>query len=258
MILPLRVFGRLSPKRMSLGLAIGPISLATQLRSSLGDLLRLVAGRARALEHDEGADRLARGVVGPADDGRLGHQLGVGDQRRLDLHRAHAVADDVEHVVDAAGDREVAGLRVADRAVAGEVVLPLKSSRVVALLEALGVAPDRADHRRPRLLDDQDAALCRSARRCPVSSTIAAVDAGERQRARARHQRRRARQRRDHVAAGLGLPEGVDDRAAAAADVLVVPLPRGRIDRLADRAEDAQARQVVALRVHRRRCLRPP
>ena len=35
MILPLRVLGRLSPKRMSLGLAIGPISLATQLRSSL-------------------------------------------------------------------------------------------------------------------------------------------------------------------------------------------------------------------------------
>ena len=35
MILPERVFGRLSPKRMSFGLAIGPISLATQLRSSL-------------------------------------------------------------------------------------------------------------------------------------------------------------------------------------------------------------------------------
>jgi hypothetical protein len=32
----------------------------------------------------------------------------------------------------------------------------------------------------------------------------------------------------------LGLPEGVDDRAAPAADVLVVPLPGGRIDRLAD------------------------
>jgi hypothetical protein len=39
MILPLRVLGRLSPKRMSLGLAIGPISLATQLRSSLAIFL---------------------------------------------------------------------------------------------------------------------------------------------------------------------------------------------------------------------------
>ena len=34
MILPLRVLGRFSPKRMSLGLAMGPISLATQSRSS--------------------------------------------------------------------------------------------------------------------------------------------------------------------------------------------------------------------------------
>ncbi len=33
MILPERVFGRLSPKRMSFGLAIGPISLPTQSRS---------------------------------------------------------------------------------------------------------------------------------------------------------------------------------------------------------------------------------
>src|SRR5436190_19869363 len=35
MILPERVFGRLSPKRMSFGLAIAPISLPTQSRSSL-------------------------------------------------------------------------------------------------------------------------------------------------------------------------------------------------------------------------------
>jgi hypothetical protein len=33
-------------------------------------------------------------------------------------------------------------------------------------------------------------------------------------------------------------------------DFSVVPLPGGRIDRLADRAEDAQARQVEALRMH--------
>ena len=39
---------------------------------------------------------------------------------------------------------------------------------------------------------------------------------------------------------------------------LVVPHPRFRIDRLADRAEDAQARQVVVLRVHRRRRPRRP
>ena len=65
--------------------------------------------------------------------------------------------------------------------------------------------------------------------------------------------RRDAGQRRDHDHARLGLPPRVDDRAAAAADVLVVPDPRLRVDRLADRAEQSQRREVVLLRV-----LRPP
>ena len=51
------------------------------------------------------------------------------------------------------------------------------------------------------------------------------------------------------IAAGLGLPPGVDDRAAAAADVLVVPEPGARVDRLADRAQQAQRGEVVLLRV---------
>ena len=64
----------------------------------------------------------------------------------------------------------------------------------------------------------------------------------------------RAGQRRDQDAAGLGLPPGVDDRAAAVADHAVIPLPGFRIDRLADRAEQPQrgARGLL----HRRR--RPP
>ena len=51
---------------------------------------------------------------------------------------------------------------------------------------------------------------------------------------------RGAGQRRDQDAAGLGLPPGVDDRAAAVADDAVVPEPGFGIDRLADRAEQAQ------------------
>ena len=42
-------------------------------------------------------------------------------------------------------------------------------------------------------------------------------------------------------AAGLGLPPGVDDRAAVLADHVVVPFPGFRIDRLADGAEQFQA-----------------
>jgi hypothetical protein len=47
------------------------------------------------------------------------------------------------------------------------------------------------------------------------------------------------------VAAGFGLPVGVDDRAAALADVLVVPDPRFGVDGLADGAEELQAGHVV-------------
>ena len=59
---------------------------------------------------------------------------------------------------------------------------------------------------------------------------------------RARLEIRRAGQRRDQDAARFGLPPGVDDRAAVVADHAVVPLPGFRIDRLADRAEQAQRR----------------
>ena len=54
----------------------------------------------------------------------------------------------------------------------------------------------------------------------------------------------RAGQRGQHDRAGLGLPPGVDDRAALLADVLVVPDPRFGVDRLADGAEQAQAREI--------------
>ena len=50
---------------------------------------------------------------------------------------------------------------------------------------------------------------------------------------------------RHHDAAGLGLPPGIDDRAALAADLAVVPHPRFGIDPFADRAQQPQARQVV-------------
>ena len=49
------------------------------------------------------------------------------------------------------------------------------------------------------------------------------------------------------MAARLGLPPRVDDRAALAADVAVVPHPRLGVDRLAHRAQHPQRRQVVAV-----------
>ena len=67
------------------------------------------------------------------------------------------------------------------------------------------------------------------------------LHAEERQRGRAGLEVDGAGQRRDQDAAGLGLPPGVDDRAAVVADDAVVPEPGLGIDRLADRAQQAQA-----------------
>ena len=74
----------------------------------------------------------------------------------------------------------------------------------------------------------------------PSPSTSAGLHAEEGQRRRAGLLVDGAGQRRDHDAAGLRLPPGVDDRAAAVADDAVIPLPGFRIDRLADRAEEPQ------------------
>src|SRR6185503_11692233 len=130
---------------------------------------------------------------------------------------------------------------------AGEIQLPLEVVGPVGLLVALGIAPDRAQHRWPRALDHENAALA-AADGVPGLVDDVGEDAGQRERRRAGLGRRRARQRRNEMAAGLGLPPRVDDRAAAAADGLVVPHPRLGIDRLADRAEDAQRLEFVFLR----------
>ena len=116
MILPLRVFGSASAKRIWSGLANLPISFsmcAESLAFSLG------VGLLPLLERDEGDERAALEIVGLADRGGLGDGR-VAHERALDLGGADAVAGDVEHVVDAPDDPEVAVL-VAPRAVAREV-----------------------------------------------------------------------------------------------------------------------------------------
>src|SRR3546814_7909305 len=51
------------------------------------------------------------------------------------------------------------------------------------------------------------------------------------------------------MASGFGLPPGVDDRATTIAHIVVIPDPGFGIDRLANRTQQAQAGQVVALRM---------
>src|SRR6185295_16258690 len=128
-------------------------------------------------------------------------------------HRREAVAADLEDVVHAAQQPEIA-LLVALGAVAGEV--PLAELRPVGLLVALGIAVDAAQHPGPGRLDHQQPRVDRLA----LLVHDVGVDAGEGDAGGAGLGLRDAGQRRDQDVAGLGLPPGVDDRTAAAADHL--------------------------------------
>src|SRR5262249_21782377 len=96
-------------------------------------------------------------VIGPADRRSLGDGR-VRDERALDLGGTDAMTGDVQDVVDAAHDPVVAVL-VAPRAVAGEVAA--RDIAEVLLPEALVVAPPRAEHRGPGLLQPQHPAVPR-------------------------------------------------------------------------------------------------
>ena len=160
----------------------------------------------------------------------------------------------IEHVVNAASDAEVATVKAAHRAVAGQVQPATHFCREITLLKALRIVPDGADHGGPRAFDHQQAAGA-------IGHVFAGLiddgghDAGQGQRATARHQRRGTRQRGDHVATGFGLPKGVNDRAALASHMPVVPHPGLGIDRLANRAQDAQGVQPGAGWMHFFICL---
>src|SRR3546814_19975488 len=63
------------------------------------------------------------------------------------------------------------------------------------------------------------------------------IDPEERPDRAAGFERVRARQRGDHVPAGLGLPPGIDDRAAPLPNHIVIPAPRLGVDLFAHRAQ---------------------
>src|SRR3984957_7568301 len=189
----------------------------------------LAQGFARLLarhQGDIGIDALALDVVRIADHSGF-RDFRMRDQRGFDFRGAHAVAGNVDHVVDAAGDPVIAVL-VAAAAVAGEILARIGLE--ISVDEALVVAIDSAHLARPGIGDAQIAggrALLHLAFRIDDLRH----DAEERQCRRAGLERDGAGQRRDQNAAGLGLPPGIDDRAAAVADHAVIPFPGFRIDR---------------------------
>ena len=159
----------------------------------------------------------------------------------FDLGRGDPVARHVHHVVHPAEEPEIA-IHVALRAVAREVH-PGKAAPV-RLPVALRIAVDATQHRGPRPLEDE-VPTTTERDRFTVGVDHVRRDPRERERGRARFGRRHPGQRRDHDLAGLGLPPGIDDRRATAADVLAVPQPRLRVDRLTHRPEHTQRREVV-------------
>ncbi len=109
------------------------------------------AGQRVATQDHKSDDGLPGRGVGCAHHRRLGH-LRVRHQRRLDFGGGDVVAGDEHHVVDPAEQPQVAVL-VPLRAVAGEV--DALEPGPVRFDEPLVVAPDGAQHARPRVANGQ-------------------------------------------------------------------------------------------------------
>ena len=157
---------------------------------------------------------------------------GVGSLTVLGTHLSgrQQVSGDVQHVVDPAGDPEVAVLippRAVARAVEAVELLEVGGLEplVVSVHGAHDAGPGPAEHQ---------VALPRAADLGALFVQQRRLDAEEGPAGRAGFGGRGARQRGDHVTARLRLPERVDHGAAGVAHHTVVPQPRLRIYGLPD------------------------
>src|SRR5207249_6655029 len=187
------------------------------------------------LQRHERHQRLALQFVRPAHHRGFGH-VGVADQGALDLSRADPVPRDVEHVVDPADNPEVTVL-VLPAPVSGEITT--FDFAPIDLFVTLRVAPDAAQHVRPRLADDQlSAGIARNSLALVVHDF--GHDPEKWQGGGTRFGWDRPRQGRDHDAAGLRLPPGIDNGTTFGADDFLIPNPSLGINRLADGAQQPE------------------
>ena len=243
MILPERVFGSSGHQHDLPRLGDRPERLGHVVAQLLDErLARRAVGRPPAQDHER-HDRLAGGRVGGADHRRLG-DLGCDDQRRLDLGGGDVVPGDQHHVVDPAEQPQVAVLvRLAP---SPAKYMPVEA-RPVRVDEALVVAPDGAQHATATARAAPGSRRRRCGTDCRVSSTTSATMPGSGRIAEPGLVAVTPGSGEIMMAPGLGLPPGVDDRAACRAPMFSpVPHPRLRVDRLADAAQQPQRRQVVA------------
>ena len=206
MILPLRVLGRAPVKRTSSGWASAPISLRTCFFSSSRSFSS--AGPPLSVTNTATASPFTSSgrptAAASATRGWL-------TRRTFDLDRAQPVPGHVQHVVDPPHDPVIAVL-VAPGVVAGQVIV--RHLFPILLGVAGVVTPDAAQHARPRLGNDQPAAMPFVDRPAPIVDDRR-HDARQRLGAAPRLGGDRAWQRAHHDSPRLGLPPRVDDRAAS-------------------------------------------
>src|SRR5207247_3201430 len=135
--------------------------------------------------------------------------------------RTQTVTGDINYVVDAAHDPEIA-LPVLARAVAGEI--DAVDLRPVLLLIPRIVTVNRPQHRRPGLGNYEVSTLVRP-HGFPLASHHVSFNSGKRLGRRTGFCRRRARQWRDHDCTGLSLPPRVDYGATFFTNDPVIPHP---------------------------------
>ena len=152
---------------------------------------------------------------------------------------------DVHDVVDAAEDPECAVVVVLG-AVTGEVPAFFGVAGPVGVAVAVHVAPDAAEHRRPRLVEDE-VAVAAGAEGLGVVVDDLRGDTGQWGHRGSGFGGGDTGEWGDHDRAGLGLPPGVDDGGFVAADDLSEPAPRFGVDGLAHRSEEADRGQVVGV-----------
>ncbi|EPJ40338.1 hypothetical protein STAFG_2587 [Streptomyces afghaniensis 772] len=238
-ILPERVLGRAATTVTSVEGGDGADAVAYELDEFGLGLARFAV--AAGFQDDEAARDLALEFVGDADDGAFG-DVGVGGQGLFHAAGGQAVSGDVDDVVGAAHDEDIAVV-VDVSAVAGQVVAgvggEVGGDVPVVVLPERGQCAGR--QREPH--DDRAVDACGHR----IARSVEDPDVPARQRAGGRPglegSRLDAHRVGDDGPAGLGLPPVVDHRDAQQIARPVVGLG---IEALAGQEEVAQAGQVVA------------
>ena len=155
------------------------------------------------------------------------------------------MAGDVDNIIGTAGDGDVA-VFINNRTVSREVdrFAIFDCITEVGFFEALWIAPNGADHARPRFGDAHEPLLAHFGFGA-VGVDHLGFDARQREGGARWLDRGGSGQWADHVSASLSLPPRIDDRAATAPDRFVVPFPSRRIDRLTDGSQNSQAAEIV-------------